>query len=160
MTAFHGHGLWERFNISMVAIATHRQTDCGDLGLFDETAAVLTETTIERFKRGTKIARHGSLVLASLRDSRIAFFHLIRLKGPQVPAADARSKSAYRSQSGLRTAQGPVSPSCPRKAWVHTKLGVALRIGPSLILYCIGNAAFRHVGYWRRKSIMSAMLII
>src|SRR5271163_4631302 len=77
-----------------------RQTDCGDLGLFDETAVVLIETTIVRLRRGTKSQGMDPLVLASLSERVWRLEYCILpfdpSKGPQVLAADARPKSAYR----------------------------------------------------------------
>jgi hypothetical protein len=126
----------------MVAIATHRQTDCGDLGLFDETAAVLTETTIER-AQNRKAWILGFSFSERLEDC------ILPSKGPQVPAADARSKSAYRSQSGLRTAQGPVSPSCPRKVRVARETRRRTQNGTKLdaVLYWKCEQRFTHAAF-------------
>ena len=83
--------------------------------MFDETAVVLIETTIVRLRRGTKSQGMDPLVLASLSERVWRLEYCILpfdpSKGPQVLAADARPKSAYQSQSGPPTAQGPVSSS-------------------------------------------------
>src|ERR1700722_20667731 len=94
-----------------------------------------------------------SFTLSGLGDSSIAFSHLIRLKGPQVPAADARSNQPIEANPAPEQRKAWSLPSRARKARVHTKPGIALRMGPSLMLYCIGNVNegyARTCGFWGR----------
>jgi hypothetical protein len=89
--------------------------------LFDETAALLSETTIERIKhaQNRKAWILGfSFLSERFGDSNIAFFHLIP---PQVPAADARSNQPIEANPAPEQRKAPVLPSCARKVRVHTK---------------------------------------
>ena len=91
------------------------------------------------------------MVLASLSerfgDSSIAFFHLIRLKG----------RRCWPRMHGLNQ---PIKASpAPQQCKARFRRPV-VRMGPSLMLYCIVLGMWLSTcGYWRRKSILSAMLI-
>jgi hypothetical protein len=87
------------------------------------------------------------LVLASLSqwfgNSSIAFFHLLRLEGRRCRPRMHGLNQPHRSQSGLRTAQGPGlvvlslgKCGCTRKQASYSEWDQAL------MLYCIGNTAF------------------